>query len=305
MKISVIGGANVDIHTTPLQKYVDRDSNPSRVYLEDGGVGRNIAHNLALLGADVQLATLFGNDMPGERLKKTCREAGIGLSLSETIADGRTCMFVCINDDDGEMAAAASDMEIVNRLTPEWLEPRMPLINQSDAIVADTNLPETTLTYLLNHARRPLFIDCVSVPKARKMREALEHGLYSSHTIIKVNRHEAGELSGMTVGSDNLREAAEWFIAHGAAEVYITLGAGGTYCHNGRCPMHIPTKEIPAVNATGAGDAFLAATIFSRLSGGTTEQSIAFGHQAAALALQTLSPVNPEMRHLKPALNIQ
>jgi len=299
MKISVVGGANVDINSTPLQAFVERDSNPSRVCFTDGGVGRNIAHNLALLGADVQLLTLFGDDAMGRQLMEHCQDAGIGLAMSETVADGRTCLFVCINDNQGEMAAAAADMDLMDRLTPEWLEPRMRIICQSDAIVADANLPEETLRYLLSNTDLPVFIDCVSVPKAQKLRSAIDHGMLSSHCILKLNRHEAASLAGMHVDADNVREAAEWFIAHGVAEVYITLGSGGTYCHNGRAAMLIPTVEQQAVNATGAGDAFFAGLIFSRLNGKDSEQSIAFGHRAAALTLQTVSPVNPEIKNLQ------
>ena len=50
MRICVIGGANADIIATSFGVFVPNDSNPGSVRLTAGGVGRNIAHNLALLG---------------------------------------------------------------------------------------------------------------------------------------------------------------------------------------------------------------------------------------------------------------
>ena len=50
MRICVIGGANADIIATSFSAFVPNDSNPGAVRLTAGGVGRNIAHNLALLG---------------------------------------------------------------------------------------------------------------------------------------------------------------------------------------------------------------------------------------------------------------
>ncbi|MBQ5509231.1 MAG: hypothetical protein IIT96_05660, partial [Muribaculaceae bacterium] len=62
MRITVIGAANVDITATPLGRYIPCDSNPSRVEIAYGGVGRNIAHNLCLMGDEVRLFTVFGDD---------------------------------------------------------------------------------------------------------------------------------------------------------------------------------------------------------------------------------------------------
>jgi pseudouridine kinase len=41
-----------------------------------GGVARNIAHQLTLLGVEVQLITVFGNDADGDWLKQVCFNAG-------------------------------------------------------------------------------------------------------------------------------------------------------------------------------------------------------------------------------------
>ena len=46
----VCGGVNIDIGAHSFAPLRDRDSNPGRVELSLGGVGRNIAHNMRLLG---------------------------------------------------------------------------------------------------------------------------------------------------------------------------------------------------------------------------------------------------------------
>lgn len=53
---AVVGGVNVDIGGQSYAPLVARDSNPGRVRISLGGVGRNIAHNMSLLGVDVRLA---------------------------------------------------------------------------------------------------------------------------------------------------------------------------------------------------------------------------------------------------------
>ena len=56
-RITVIGGANMDVGGSPVAALRLHDSNPGAVRLRPGGVGRNIAHDLCLLGPDVSLVT--------------------------------------------------------------------------------------------------------------------------------------------------------------------------------------------------------------------------------------------------------
>ena len=47
---AVVGAVNMDICGTPYTRVIAKDSNPGTVRHNPGGVGRNIAHNLRLLG---------------------------------------------------------------------------------------------------------------------------------------------------------------------------------------------------------------------------------------------------------------
>ena len=46
----VVGCANIDICGKSFRPVIERDSNPGLVSISYGGVGKNIAHNLSLLG---------------------------------------------------------------------------------------------------------------------------------------------------------------------------------------------------------------------------------------------------------------
>ena len=55
--VAVVGAVNVDIGGTPDSALVPADSNPGRVTVTLGGVGRNIAENLCRLGKRVLMVT--------------------------------------------------------------------------------------------------------------------------------------------------------------------------------------------------------------------------------------------------------
>ncbi|MEI8181049.1 PfkB family carbohydrate kinase, partial [Aestuariivirga sp.] len=64
-RVIVIGGANVDIKGRSRGSFVAGTSNPGEVTVSAGGVGRNIAENLARLGISVSLVTALGQDANG------------------------------------------------------------------------------------------------------------------------------------------------------------------------------------------------------------------------------------------------
>lgn len=74
--VTVIGGANVDIGGRPAAALALHDSNPGFVTQRFGGVGRNVAHNLALLGLPVSFITALGGDLYGSGLRESCRAPG-------------------------------------------------------------------------------------------------------------------------------------------------------------------------------------------------------------------------------------
>ena len=75
--IIVIGGANLDIKAKSLAVNHFGTSNPSRISTSPGGVARNIAHNLARLGASVGLITVIGDDHQGEAVLEATKAAGV------------------------------------------------------------------------------------------------------------------------------------------------------------------------------------------------------------------------------------
>ena len=72
----VVGGVNVDIGGRSSAAIVDADSNPGTVRVSLGGVGRNIAHNMALMGVDVRMLTAYGDDLYGQKVAASWTELG-------------------------------------------------------------------------------------------------------------------------------------------------------------------------------------------------------------------------------------
>ena len=148
--ISIIGGANMDMSATLNGAFIAADSNPGHIEVGYGGVARNIAHNLALLGARTQLLTVFGGDLFGGLMHDYCKQQGIDVHLSERESSQRSGIYLCLHNQGGEMIAAVADTEAIRLITPEWLAKRIGEINMSEFIVADTNVTQHIHSDIIN-----------------------------------------------------------------------------------------------------------------------------------------------------------
>ena len=245
MRICVIGGANADIIATSFSAFVPGDSNPGTVRLTAGGVGRNIAHNLALLGDEVVFLTLFGGDDFGHFTAESCRKAHIDISLCDYAAPGARSCFLSINDCDGEMVGGVADMAAADGITPEWLTPKMDKLGHVDAFVADANIPVKTLAYLIDHTDKPIYVDAVSGAKAAKIREALTLSAKKRFFTLKCNQIENETFADL----------------QGVDRRFVSLRADGLDVVEGDIKNHFPALPCHVVNATGAGDALMAGII--------------------------------------------
>lgn len=287
--VAVVGAVNVDIGGTPERTLVPGDSNPGRVTVTLGGVGRNIAENLCRMGRRVLLVTALGEDVHAAQIQQSCRELGLDLSHSLIVPNARTSTYLCLNDAEGEIVGAVSDMAIYDALTPAYLSTKLEVLNRASLVVVDANLPPESLAFLAANLTPPLFADPVSVRKAGRLHEIL-----SRLTAMKPNRPEASLLTGVEIQSNaDLPRAAEAFFSLGLKNVFISLGGEGVYYDDGHERGILPCFPSPVVNTTGCGDAFLAAVACAWQDGHTLREMALRGLAASAICACTDSAVSP------------
>ncbi len=287
----VVGGANVDIGGRSAGKLVAGDSNPGRVRLSLGGVGRNIAHNLSLLGADVRMLTALGEDVHGQTLFTQSSEAGIDMSGCLRLRGERTSTYLYIAGPDGEMELAVSDMDICEKITPEYLANHYALLQNARVIVCDTNIPAQSLQYLADHFTAPLFCDPVSTAKAAKLWPILG----KLHT-LKPNRMEAELLSGVKISTRAEAEtAARVLLSKGLQRVVISMGSEGSYAATEEEGLWLPNLPAKMVSTTGCGDAFMAALVWAYLQGCDLKTALTAALAAGAITLESSETISPEL----------
>ena len=281
----------MDISAALTAPFVPADSVPGQVTLGCGGVARNIAHNLVLMGHEVKFVSLFGGETFGEMCWRACEAIGLDLTLSECRQGQRNGLYLCVNDQTGDMIAAVADTDIVGQITPEFLERRLDVINASTVVIADTNISTESLQYLIDHCTAPLMVDTVSTAKAPRIIKALRLSQTGRLHALKLNLLEAQTVTGC----DSAPSAADHLTAMGVQEVYITLGSDGVYCSNGTRREHFKPLPTRVINTTGAGDAFIAGVAHAQAGLVPFPDCARTGLKAARAALLTTQTVNPDV----------
>ena len=291
----VIGAANIDIGGTPYKPLIQGDSNPGVIKMSYGGVARNIAHNLTMLGVDVEFVTAAGDDTLGMEMLKRCEGTGMDTSLSVVVPGGSSSVYLFINDEKGEMELALSHVDIVKHITPEYLESIKDVINSAAVVVADCNLSQESILKLKEICEVPIYMDTVSVSHADKIK-----GYLDGIDTLKPNLLEAEFLTDMIIESEyDCLEAARALINQGVRRVFISMGPHGMIAADKDHAIMVDRYPVSVRCTTGAGDSAMAAIVWSTLNededGDGLVAPAKAANAAASATISVDSTIHPEM----------
>jgi pseudouridine kinase len=270
-------------------------SNPASAVESFGGVARNIAENLARMGAAVGLITAVGKDSSGSALLAHADAVGIDTRGALKLDDAASGTYTAVLDHDGQMVVALADMALYDRITPDFLALRQQQRATASLIVADLNLGVDAVETLRLDAARDgvtLVIVAVSEPKMNRLPASLQ-----GVRLLILNRGELGARLGRELNGDaELAAACRELQAQGAQDVIVTLGPRGVLFTT---PNGVERQDAPPANVvdvTGAGDAFAAAVCLS-LQGGGADLALACrrGLQLATLTIECRETVCPQL----------
>lgn len=299
----VVGGVNMDIGGKSFSNIIAKDSNPGTVTMSVGGVGRNIAHNISLLGIDTRMLSAMGDDLYAEKIAATCTECGLDFSRVRQVRGAATSTYVYLAGPDGDMALAVSDMEVCREITPEYLAENLTLLNSSQLVVVDANIPEASIAWIAEHVTVPIFADPVSATKSKKLQPVLG----KLHT-LKPNRLEAELLSGITIRTEtDLHTAAQRLLDTGLRRVFISLSTDGVYAADHNSSLKLPCFQSDVMNATGAGDAFVAGLVWAYLKGSDLKTTALAGLAASSISAEGTETINEALTEdaLKARMNME
>ena len=289
-----IGACNVDVYgksRIPIRTHYDH---PADISSSVGGVMRNIICNFTRLGGDGRLITAYGSDSYGKTILEDCQRHGIDLKGSLYVEGASSGIFMQVQDENNDMYLAICDMSILEHLTPEYITRQEKTLLNAKLVVIDPSLREDTIEEIIRICkdRVPLYVDPISDNYALKMKKYV-----GNFTLIKPNLHELENLSGKKVTSlKDQEEACEILLKQGTKKIVVSLGKDGIlYMDDTRTIRKKFKEEKHMVNASGAGDALMAALIHGEVNSLEIEETIDYGLAAGIAAIRSSSTINENM----------
>ncbi|MCZ2721317.1 PfkB family carbohydrate kinase [Marinomonas sp. 15G1-11] len=279
----IIGGCNLDINGSPLHKMKLADSNPGIIQQSAGGVGRNIAENIARLNNQIHFLSIVGQDSSGDWLLEKNRQCGISTQDIIRHPEFNTSSYLSINDEKGQLVSAIADMKIIDALDAKRLESKMPLLQSTNRILIEANLAPNSIEWLSRLSLDvDFYADAVSASKAPRLQPIL-----ARLSLLKVNRDEAKSLLNMPLNNPITdAELAQAIINQGVTAVLLSLGSDGVLYKDEKSMLSIPVFPTTPVSDTGAGDALFAGFIHAQSKDWPLKERLEFAVACAGVTLE-------------------
>lgn len=285
---AVFGAVFVDIKGFPFGKYLPTGSNVGDVKIVHGGVCRNVAENLANVGAAVSFVTMFEPGAIGEDVRRRLAARGVDLKHAVS-ADAGMGMWLAVMNEKGDLAGSISrqpDFSAMERLVESAGDE---IVRDCDSIVLEIDMRASIAERVLDLAEkygRDVYV------VVGNMSVILRHPEFLSRArLFILNEIEAGALFECALDRCDpeavLRVARREALARRIREIVVTLGDQGAVYFDaqtgtGGC---IPAEPTRVVDSTGAGDAFFSGTVAARSRGLSLEASARLGARLAALTI--------------------
>ncbi|MFA9371274.1 MAG: carbohydrate kinase [Labilibaculum antarcticum] len=249
-----------------------------------GGAPMNVALQLNNIGLDVQFASRIGNDEQGLKLKRFLEESGMNTDLIQLDSELPTSEVLVHLDKNNNAKYEICEPVAWDHL--EYTERLSHKVKESGIVVFGTlgsrnkKAKQTILNVLDSDCLK--IID-VNLRPPFDQKEDVEI-LLGKADVVKLNDEELIQISGWYgKTSKNENDLIRWFSEqYQCSMVCVTKGADGAVLFtNNQFFNHLGYKVV-AVDAVGAGDAFLAGFLSALVLNKSPEEALDFGSATGA-----------------------
>ena len=233
-----------------------------------GGSAANVATALARLEVDTGLVGSVGDDDNGLLTRRDLERAGVDLSGVRVVEGAETAVKYLLVDVEGEVAVLGND-GVNEAVRPEHVDPET--IREAFHVHLTSQRPDTaaTIAEIASEAGVP-----VSFDPGRRLGQR-EYGVALAYSdVIFVNDREAESILEAEYPGSDFSDCI----------VVVKRGGNGAEVHSPNGTYHHPGFDVESVDTAGAGDAFAAGFIATRLQGGDLERALEYANACGALA---------------------
>lgn len=279
--IVVVGGINFDYLIRGPRLPAPGETTPGESFQEGpGGKGANQAVGVARLGASVTLISRVGSDARGAALRASLDQAGVdasGVSCDDRYPTGVALIAVDHSGHKQIITAPGAN----HQLSEADVEAAQASIAFAKVVVVGLEVPVATVAAALRLAKaagaRTVLDPAPPAPLSEELLRLVD--------VIRPNASEAEALTDVRVrDARSAAQCARVLLARGVGAAIIPAGDAGNLVATPEEQHLLPHHRVATVDATGAGDAFVAGLAAALAEGRSLVDAASFGGAAAAIS---------------------
>lgn len=309
MGIVVIGAVFVDIKGFPEDVYIPAGRNVGRIEQIHGGVGRNVAEDIANVELRPTFVSLADDTGIGADVVRKLKSHKVNVDHIRQVHGGMGT-WLAVFDNKGDVVASISQRPDMSPLVQLLDEQGDEIFSTADSIVIEIDLDKDIVKRAFKLAEKyhkPIYTVVANMSIAVQRRDFLQ---YTDCFIC--NRQEAGILFSDDYTSATPEQMRD-ILSHKVQlaqipSMIVTLGdKGAVYADKYGGKGHCPARNVVVRDTTGAGDAFCAGAAIGLSYGKTLAEACEIGSYLAASVIMTTENVCPRFlpRELGLDLDVQ
>ncbi len=295
MPIVVVGNVFVDIKGFPDNKYIPAGRNAGSVEFVHGGVGRNVAEDIANLELRPRFVSMVDDTAQGTEVLQRLEKRRVDTRFVARVPDGMG-IWLAVFDNAGDLISAISkrpEMSAMMRMLDEHGDE---IFADADSIVIEIDVDEEIVRRVFRYAekyRKRVYAVVANMSIASQRREFLQ-----STDCFICNAQEAGILFAADYQGWEpealCAELAERVVSARFPSMIVTMGSkGAVYADMAGNRGFCPARPVRVKDTTGAGDAFCAGVAAGLSYGKSMEEAVDIGSRLAASVITLTENVCP------------
>lgn len=289
--VAVIGTVFIDCKGFARGGYNPLGRNLGDIQFVHGGVGRNVAENLANLGLTAQFVGSVDKAGLGVEVRQRLEHCGLGVSYLVAADQCGMGMWLAVMNEKGDLAGSISQMPDLTVLEKLVEEKGAEIVSAVEHIVLELDLNANITKQVIALAQaegKPVY----GIPGNLAVIMAHPDVLASLDCFI-CNDIEAGRLVNLDFAKLSMEEkqaVLRRFVDRSSLKsMVITLGSQGSIYYDARSGAsgYQPVFPVELVDSSGAGDAFFSGTVLGLVTGQPLQQAVIYGTKVAGWTIQS------------------
>jgi Sugar kinases, ribokinase family len=307
MAIVVVGAVFVDVKGFPEDLYLPTGRNAGSIEFVHGGVGRNVAEDIANVELRPTFVSLVDESAQGEEVLRKLRNHKVNTDYIRAVPNGMG-MWLAVFDSTGDLAGSISQRPDLRPIRDILDEKGDEIFRNADSVVIEADIGKGIVKRALDLAEKygkPVYGVVANMGIASERRDFLQR-----MDCFVCNQAEAGILfvadySNITP-EEMCADLPGRLQSANIPAIIVTMGSRGSVYANidGESGFY-PAEHVKVRDTTGAGDAFCAGVAIGLTYHKTMREAVEIGTRLAASVIKVSENVCPRFRPRELGLEIE